>query len=184
MESYRCRFQWKLHLCWWGWLSLTINEKLCLVEGRRSSNGKSSYSERRKYQHRWLYIFLWRRLFFKSWTLEEIGCSTNWKRVSWIIFFKEKEKPGAKVNWSRSSLEKGTTAYQIVKFMESVMDILDKHNKKGHRQLKDPSLSFCRRCNQSTWLQTTIHAPIFTLFEPYRRMLVQDQEKHKKESTR
>lgn len=28
-------------------------------------------------------------------------------------------------------LKKGTTAYHIVKFIESVMDILDKHNKKG-----------------------------------------------------
>jgi transposase len=49
----------------------------------------------------------------------------------------EKEFPEASPSKKRKAeskpiqLKKGTTAYHIVKFMESVMDILDKHNKKG-----------------------------------------------------
>lgn len=48
------------------------------------------------------------------------------------------EKPNSKkrkANTQEASkpkpLKKGTTAYHIVKFMEAVMDVLDKHNKKG-----------------------------------------------------
>lgn len=43
----------------------------------------------------------------------------------------KKRKAGSKSESKPIQLKKGTTAYHIVKFMESVMDILDKHNKKG-----------------------------------------------------
>lgn len=43
----------------------------------------------------------------------------------------KKRKAGTKSESKPIQLKKGTTAYHIVKFMESVMDILDKHNKKG-----------------------------------------------------
>lgn len=46
----------------------------------------------------------------------------------------KKRKAGNRVNPKPIQLKKGTPAYHIVKFMEPVMDILDKHNKKG-RQL-------------------------------------------------
>ncbi|CEP19281.1 hypothetical protein [Parasitella parasitica] len=48
---------------------------------------------------------------------------------------------------------------------------------------KNPSLSFCRRCNQSTWLQTAFYATMLALSKPYRRMLAKDQEKYNKEPT-
>ncbi|KAI8049113.1 uncharacterized protein B0P05DRAFT_447842, partial [Gilbertella persicaria] len=43
----------------------------------------------------------------------------------------EKRKAESKSESKPIQLKKGTTAYHIVKFMESVMYISDKHNKKG-----------------------------------------------------
>ncbi|KAG0176039.1 hypothetical protein DFQ28_005000, partial [Apophysomyces sp. BC1034] len=42
----------------------------------------------------------------------------------------KKRKAGTQNNAKPVKLEKGTTAYHIVQFMESVMDILDKHDMK------------------------------------------------------
>lgn len=43
----------------------------------------------------------------------------------------KKHKAGNNGEGKPNQLNKGTSTYHIVKFMESVMDILDKHDKKG-----------------------------------------------------
>ena len=43
----------------------------------------------------------------------------------------KKRKANVLENSKSKPLKKGTTAYHIVKFIEAVMDVLDKHNKKG-----------------------------------------------------
>lgn len=44
---------------------------------------------------------------------------------------KKRKAKSQSVGETSKKLPKGTTAYHIVRFMDSVMDILDKHNKKG-----------------------------------------------------
>ncbi|KAG1249600.1 hypothetical protein G6F68_013235 [Rhizopus microsporus] len=43
----------------------------------------------------------------------------------------KKRKANVLEKFKSKPLKKGTTAYHIVKFIEAVMDVLDKHNKKG-----------------------------------------------------
>lgn len=65
-------------------------------------------------------------------------------------------------------LKKGTTAYHIVKFMESVMNILDKHDKKGMFIVMDNC-----RIHHSRFVVDLIHArgykPLF--MPPYSPFL-------------
>lgn len=93
--------------------------------------------------------------FFKSWAFEAKRCRSVGQGISSTCYKKRKAKMGQEE--AKPKVKKGATAYHVVRYVNNVMDFLDRHDKKRYYIVMDNC-----RIRHSALALVVGYKPLFT----------------------